>query len=256
MNVKYLTFLLSGLLLLGTANAADWWRPVPGTSWQIQFQGKIDTSYKVKTYDIDLFDTPQAVIDKLHSSGVKVICYFDAGTFEEWRSDASEFPAIVLGNPMKDWPGEWWLDIRRIDLLSPIMEARLDLAQQKKCDAVDPDNVDGYTNDTGFPLTADDQLQYNQWLSEQAHARGLAVGLKNDLDQVPDLLNYFDFAINEQCIQYQECNMLTPFILAHKPVFGIEYRGFERRVCAEANRRNFDTIMKRQSLNAWRRSCR
>lgn len=256
MSVRILTCLLSVIFLLGTAEAADWWRPVPNTSWQIQLQGRIDTSYKVKIYDIDLFDAPQTVIDALHARGIKVICYFNAGAYEEWRDDAGSFPAIVLGHPMQDWPGEWWLDIRRIDLLSPIMEARLDLARQKKCDAVDPDNVEGYANDTGFPLTADDQLQYNQWLSEQAHARGLAIGLKNDLNQIPDLLDYFDFAINEQCVQYQECNMLTPFISANKPVFGIEYRGFQRRVCTEANQRNFDTLMKRLSLNAWRRSCR
>ena len=207
-------------------------------------------------YDVDLFDTPQSVIDKLHSRGVKAVCYFNAGGFEEWRDDANAFPSDVLGNPLDGWPGERWLDIRRIDVLAPIMEARLDLAQEKRCDGVDPDNVDGYTNATGFPLTAGDQLDYNQWLAEEAHARGLAVGLKNDLDQIPDLVGHFDFAVNEQCIQYQECDLLTPFITANKPVFGIEYKGKKSKVCAKANRRNFDTLMKRLDLKAWRQACR
>lgn len=257
MKAKYLGCLLIGLACFSTANAADWWKPTPGTSWQIQLlQGTINTSYKVKMYDVDLFDTPQSVIDTLHSRGVKVVCYFNAGGFEEWRDDANAFPSNVLGNPLDGWPGERWLDIRRIDVLAPIMEARLDLAQEKRCDGVDPDNVDGYTNATGFPLTAEDQMDYNQWLAEEAHARGMAVGLKNDLHQVPDLVGHFDFAVNEQCVQYQECDLLTPFIIANKPVFGIEYKGKKKKVCAEANGRNFDTLMKRLDLNSWRLACR
>jgi hypothetical protein len=256
MKAKYLGCLLIGLACFSTANAADWWKPTPGTSWQIQLQGTINTSYKVKMYDVDLFDTPQPVIDALHRRGVKVVCYFNAGGFEEWRDDANAFPSAVLGNPLDGWPGERWLDIRRIDVLAPIMEARLDLAQEKRCDGVDPDNVDGYTNATGFPLTAEDQLDYNQWIAEEAHARGMAVGLKNDLGQIPDLAGYFDFAVNEQCVQYQECDLLTPFIIANKPVFGIEYKGKKNKVCANANRRNFDTLMKRINLYPWRRACR
>lgn len=256
MKVKYLGCLVIWLACFSTAPSADWWKPAPGTSWQIQLQGAIKTSYKVKVFDIDLFDTPQPVIDKLHRRGAKVICYFNAGGFEDWRGDANVFPADVLGDPLDAWPGERWLDIRRIDALAPIMEARLNLALEKHCDGVDPDNVDGYANATGFPLNGQDQLNYNQWLSEQAHARGLAVGLKNDLGQIPDLVAHFDFAVNEQCVQYQECGLLTPFIMENKPVFGIEYQGKKSRICAEANRRKFDTLMKRLGLDAWRRACR
>ncbi|MDP2902963.1 MAG: endo alpha-1,4 polygalactosaminidase [Methylovulum sp.] len=256
MKAKYLVCLAVGLMCIGMANAAGWWKPTPATSWQIQLQGKINKSFNVKMYDIDLFDTPQSVIDNLHSRGIKVACYFNAGGFEEWRDDAGAFPAAVLGKALDNWPGERWLDIRRIGLLAPIMEARLNLAQEKLCDGVDPDNVDGYTNATGFPLTAEDQLDYNRWLSEEAHARGLAVGLKNDLDQIIGLVTHFDFAINEQCQQYQECDLLTPFIMANKPVFEIEYKGNRNKVCMAANRRNFDALMKRLDLNAWRRACR
>ena len=69
-----------------------------------------------------------------------------------------------------------------------IMQARLDLAVQKRCDGVEPDNVDGYANDTGFDLSSLDQLTYNQWLASEAHTRNLSIGLKNDLDQVPALV--------------------------------------------------------------------
>ena len=99
-----------------------------------------------------------------------------AGTFENWRPDASSFPASVRGKS-NGWPGEKWLDIRQIAVLGPIMGARMDWAVSKHCDGIEPDNVDGYTDSTGFPLTAQDQLLYNRMLASEAHQRNLSVGL-------------------------------------------------------------------------------
>lgn len=232
------------------------WQPAPGTSWQWQLSGPIDTSYDVDMYDIDLFDVPQSVMDELHNDGRIVICYFSAGSYEEWRLDAGEFPNEVLGNPLDGWPGERWLDIRRLDLLAPIMTAWLDLAVQKGCEGVEPDNVDGYNNDSGFPLTAEDQLTYNTWLAAEAHQRGLSIGLKNDLDQIPELLPYFDWALNEQCFHYDECELLLPFVDAGKAVFGVEYEGDPAVFCPQANAYNFDWLLKDIDLGPDRTACR
>ena len=232
------------------------WRPVPGTGWQWQLQGTVDTSIDVPVYDIDLFDTPQATIDQLHADGRRVICYFSAGSYENWRPDAGSFPAAVLGNTLDGYPDERWLDIRRIDLLGPIMAARLDLAVSKGCDAVEPDNVAGYAQNSGFPLSAADQLRYNLWLANAAHRRNLSVGLKNDLDQLADLQPFFDWALNEQCFQYGECDRLTPFIDAGKAVFGVEYQGDPAVFCPQANSRRFSWLKKRTDLDAWRVDCR
>jgi hypothetical protein len=207
-------------------------------------------------YDIDMFDAPQDTIDQLHAAGRTVVCYFSAGSYEDWRPDAAGFPASVLGNPLEGWPGERWLDIRRIDQLAPIILARLDLAHQKGCDGVEPDNIDGYANDSGFPLSVSDQLLYNRWLAEQAHLRRLSIGLKNDLDQVPDLLSYFDWALNEQCFQYAECDQLIPFIQAGKAVFGVEYELEPEAFCPQANALNFDWLKKNLDLDASRIACR
>lgn len=230
--------------------------PTPGTSWQIQLSGTLNTSLSVKAFDLDLFDTPKATIDTLHSRGTKVICYFSAGSYENWRPDAKSFPSSVIGSALDGWPGESWLDIRQTSILVPIMSARMDLAVQKGCDAVDPDNVDGYTNRTGFPLTSAQQLTYNRALASEAHKRGLAVGLKNDLSQVSGLLDAFDFAVNEQCQEYNECNQLLPFISHNKAVFGIEYSGTQTTVCSQANKLNFDTLLKHLSLDSYRVACR
>jgi hypothetical protein len=232
------------------------WRPRPGTSWQWQLSGTIDTSFDVSMYDVDLVDVPQGTIAELKSQGRVVICYFSAGTWEPFRPDSGAFPDGVLGNMLDHFPDERWLDIRRMDVLAPIMEARLDLAAFKGCDGVEPDNVDGYSNDSGFPLSAQDQLDYNRWLAEHAHARGLSVGLKNDLAQVGELEPFFDWALNEQCFEFDECELLLPFVDAGKAVFGVEYNRDPDEFCPEANRMNYDWLLKRIDLDAFRLACR
>ncbi len=245
------------LVTASPSPSADWWQPHPGTSWQWQLDsGQIDISFDVQMYDIDLFDVPAATIAQLHTDGRVVICYFSAGSWEDWRPDAGDFPPAVIGNPLEGWPGEKWLDIRQIDALAPIMRARLDLAVQKGCDGVEPDNVDGYINDTGFPLTYADQLNYNRFLAAEAHARGLSVGLKNDLGQIPDLVADFDWALNEECFTYQECDRLLPFIQAGKAVFGVEYDLNPADFCPQANAMDFDFLKKHWNLDAWRVACR
>jgi hypothetical protein len=231
------------------------WVPPANTSWQIQLQGKVKTTFDVRLYDVDLFDTPQATINALHAAGRRVACYFSAGSYENWRFDASRFPAAVKGNG-NGWPGEQWLDIRRLDLLIPIMEARLNLCKAKGFDTVDPDNMDGYTNSTGFPLTAADQLAYNASIANAAHARGLTVALKNDLNQTTQLVPYFDWALNEQCFQYQECGLLNPFRNAGKAVMNIEYALGVKKFCPAANLLNFNSLKKAKALKAPRKACR
>jgi len=225
-------------------------------SWQIQYTGQMDIDLDVGVFNLDLFDTSPSMIEELHRRGIFVMCYFSAGSYEDWRPDTSQFSPEVLGKDMEGWPGEKWLDIRRMDLLSTIMEERLDLAVQKRCDGVDPDNVNGYVNDTGFPLTARDQLVYNIFLSETAHQRSLAIGLKNDLDQAADLVPYFDWIINEECFSYQECHLLQPFIDAGKPVFVIEYELEPEEFCTQANQMGFNALVKNWELDAYRVDCR
>lgn len=196
------------------------WAPDVGASWQWQIQGTIDTSLDVDVYDIDLFDPPDATFDALEDRGI--VCYFSAGSWEDWRDDADEFPDTALGEDLDGWPGERWLDIRD-DTVREGMAARLDRAAERGCDAVEPDNVDAYTHATGFSLTYAEQRDYNLWLADQAHDRGLAIALKNDLDQLEDLVDAFDFAVNESCHDYDECDRLAIFTDAGKAALVAEY---------------------------------
>jgi hypothetical protein len=236
---------------------ASVWHPQPGTSWQWQLSGTIDPSLDVKMYDIDLFDAPQTVIDGLHARGVHVICYFSAGSREDWRPDANLFPANAIGNHLDGWPNEEWIDTRS-PVVRQIMQARLDRAASKSCDGVEPDNVDGYKNNNGLGLTAATQLDYNAFLASEGHARNLSVGLKNDTDQIPQLVDHFDWVLDEQCFQYSECDTLAPFVNANKAAFEVEYgtQTLASSVCPQANAANLDTLIKDMNLDAFRVSCR
>ena len=238
------------------------WIPLAADTWQWQLSGTVNTSYAVDAYDIDLFDSSAALIQGLHDQGRKVICCFSAGSYENWRPDSGAFNAADLGNTLDGWPGERWLDIRSANVRD-IMKARFDLAMQKGCDGMEPDNVDGYTNSTGIALTAADQLAYNRFLAQEAHQRNLAVALKNDVAQAADLVADFDFAVNEQCHEYDECDDLEPFINAGKPVFNAEYAdGFvndtaaRQALCEDARNRNFRTLILPLALDdSFRYSC-
>jgi hypothetical protein len=234
--------------------------PKPGTSWQWQLSGSIDLSIDAAVYDIDPFapDTPTDTIAKLHAAGRKVICYFDCA-YEPGRSDTALLEPFK-GNPIEGWPGQFWVDFRQPQVRA-VMQARIDKAVGLGCDAVEPDDIDAIDNNPGFPLTAADQLDFATFLAVTAHSRGLSVGLKNNLAQVAQLVSVFDFAVNEQCFEYNECETLKPFIAANKAVFNTEYTSGDlqqraAQVCAAQNTLNFDSIVKRLELGPERVSCR
>ena len=237
------------------------WQPDVSDTWQWQLDGTVNTTYAVNVYDIDLFDSSAQLIRQLHDGGHKVVCYFSAGSSEAWRPDNGDFNQKDLGNTMDGWEGETWLDIRSANVRK-IMQARLDLAKQKGCDGVEPDNIAGYSNATGFPLTAEDQLDYNRFLAQEAHDRNLAIALKNDIEQAADLVSDFDFSVNEQCHEYDECDGLAPFINAGKPVFNAEYAydyndsDAMQALCADALNRDFRTLVLPLDLDdSFRYSC-
>jgi hypothetical protein len=246
-----------------------WWTPKASDAltWQWQLNGVVNTSVNVNVYDIDLFDTTKQEIKFLKDQGRTVICYFSAGTYEGWRSDWKTFFSFVVNDSyngskppfagkMADW-NERWLDIRRMDLLTPIMTSRLELAAANGCDGVEPDNVDAYSNaqETRLNITASDQLAYNRWLATKAHELGLAVGLKNDVEQTTELVNDFDFAINEQCFQHNECAAYKSFTNQDKAVFGVEYVGDPSIFCPKAKALHLSWMFKKLSLMAYRIGC-
>lgn len=240
---------------VNTASADfEYWMPTSNMTFQIQFTGDLDLDIDADIFDLDAFDTDLSVVEQLHQSGKYVICYINAGAVENWRPDANLYPSNVIGKAYQGWPGEHWLDIRDMDSLAPILEARLNLCKSKGFDGVEFDNVDSYQNETGFDLTANDQLIFNRWLSDAAHQRGLAVGLKNDPDQIIDLEPWFDFLILESCFEQNWCEKAEPFLLADKPVIVIEFSNIDK-YCAIAKDKSITLLQKKLKLDAWRKTC-
>ena len=127
-----------------------------------------------------------------------------------------------------------------------MMRARTDRVAATGFDGIEYDIADTYANGDapGFHVSAETQLEYNTALTEMAHEDGLAVALKNDGGQIPQLEPHYDIAINEQCFQYHECDGYAAFIDAGKPVFEAEYKRQPREFCPEANAAGISAIQK------------
>lgn len=228
--------------------------------WHIQFNPSPTPQPDVAYWNLDLFDISSETMQSLRANGTFVMCYFSAGSWEDWRPDASQFPSEVLGNNLQGWPGEKYLDIRS-PVVRDLMAARMDLGISKGCDGFDPDNMDTYQANSGFSLTEQDEIDYYMFLADYAHTRDKKIGLKNALTIIPALLPSMDWSINEQCFAYGECGLLMPVVLAGKPVFNLEYAevGQEAakaaQVCPQANATGFTTLIKHQSLDAFEIPC-
>ena len=242
----------------------SFWSPTTFTSWQIELAHPLtNTTFNATAYDIDMFENNATTISALHSQGRKVICYLSAGSYENWRPDAASFDNKTdLGKPLDGWPGEWWLSTNSTNVRN-IMLSRLDLASTKGCDGVDPDNVDGYDNDNGLDLSQADAVDYVNFLANAAHARNLSIGLKNAGEIIPQVIGKMQWAVNEQCVQYGECDSWQSFVEVGKPVFNIEYPDgapnvAEQKVdsiCSDEDAKGFETVLKKMDLDDWVEAC-
>lgn len=209
--------------------------------WQLQ--GNVRTHHKVDVYNIDLEDNENnGVITKLKNSGKTVVCYMSAGSYEEWRSDKRRFNKTRdLGNPLGSWPGEYYLNIKSSNVRN-IMKSRINRAAAAGCDGIEPDNVDAYQASNGLGITAQDQIDYLLFLANYAHSKGLSIGLKNSVGLIKKgkLEKVFDWALNESCYTYNECDLLKPFVAQGKAVFIAMYgkKSVSSR-CANARARKF-----------------
>lgn len=239
---------------------ADVWSPALRTTWQWQLTGRIDTSVDVAMYDVDLFEARDVDLDQLRADGHTLICYFSAGSLEDFRDDVGFVSDDAVGKKLDGWDDERWLDVTHPHAFE-LARRRLDLAAERGCDGVEPDNVDGYVNGTGFPLTEAEQLQFNRFLADEAHARNLSVGLKNDVDQLGELEPWFDWALNEECVAFDECGRYGPFLDTDKAVFHTEYvdesseaPNLLGEVCG-ARPADFSTLVKTWDLGAEHFAC-
>ncbi|KAI0427156.1 glycoside hydrolase superfamily [Xylaria sp. FL1042] len=246
-----------------SSGSASITQPSIGTTWDYPLGFSLTTSNANKStifYPVDLENTSADTIAALQGAGHTIVCYFSAGSVEDYRSDADEFPASAIGNTLDGWPDEKWLDTRDATVRS-IMAARIASAASKGCVGVDADNIDAYENDPGFDLTEDDAVDYVKYLAQTAHDAGLAYGLKNGGAIVDRVVDVAEWAINEQCAEYTECADWAPFVEAGKPVFHVEYTDSDdatsvsaaqmQKACAADGQSGFSSIVKHNTLDNW-----
>lgn len=222
----------------------SWWKPTANVGqwyWQLSDALNTNNANTVNILDTDPDLVTAAQISTWKANRVaaggnpKAICYVSAGTAENFRADYQQFLDIdqarraagdsngILGGVLPEWQDERWLDGEDFQYFQHLIAARVDQCVADGFDAVEFDNMDGYTNDPAT-LTASEQLTYNRALASLAHSKNLGVFLKNDVDQLTALQPDFDGAINEQCNEFGECGGYSVFLNANKPVFQAEYQ--------------------------------
>ena len=223
-----------------------------------------------KVIDIDGFNNSAADVAALHGAGYKVVCYIDTGVWEAGRPDDGDFPGAskyvstkpdpgspatlpqyagvnILGNPDQNNGdgGNWssgghpnlYMDVANQGAILPIEYKRIDMCKQKGFDAIEPDEMDDYSNSPGFAdVTYAAQVSYNKAIAAYAHGSAnslapISIGMKDDIEQSKDLAGSFDWVLNEECYEYSECTSsdngggLTNFKQANKAVWVAEYPG-------------------------------
>lgn len=223
-----------------TVPPGTWWKPTNEKPLHLHWQLSDTFAYPgdvvpgQSLYDIDGDLSSAQTVAQLHAAGYKVICYMEVGSVENFRDDYQDFVALgVVGKEQSDWPGEFWLDIStqaNIDKILPLMKARMvNWCQAKGFDAIEPDtsDVEG--------ASAAQIISYAKQIAALAHSLGLGIGLKNNAGSSAAALEpSYDWALVEQCWEYDECDgFRTSFLAANKPVFNVEYNTAPN--CASAN---------------------
>lgn len=229
------------------------------TTWDWQLTQPVNLANKVSVFDLHPDVVSAAQLERLKSGGVYTICYLSVGTLENNAPDEADFPKRVIGKVYADWPQERFLDIRRIDDLLPIMKKRFAVCKKLGFQAIEPDNMDVFDNDSGFALTEADGVRYFNVLAGAAHSMGLGFGQKNAPQLASKLVKNSDFIITEGCFRNSFCKDVLAYIRAGKPVLDAEYRDEKvdfTAACKAAKKMKISMILKDRDLTRNYRACR
>lgn len=219
----------------GSARTADD-PPLPpvDATFDYQLGGAYDTTVAVVARDRT--DPPAGAA----GDDVYDICYVNG--FQTQPGEADDWPADLLlrderGDVVIDaeWPDEVLVDIttpeRRAAVASIVGDWIAGCAADG-FDAVEIDNLDTYARSAGA-ISPDDAVATIRLLAQRAHAEGLAIGQKNAaelLDRVDG--TGLDFAVVEQCHEYDECDAFADAYDDHVLVIEYDEEAFTRG-CAE-----------------------
>ncbi|MFI6010639.1 endo alpha-1,4 polygalactosaminidase [Streptomyces sp. NPDC051243] len=181
--------------------------PEPGVAFDYQIGGAYPPPTGVRAVSRDRTAKP--------APGVYNICYVNAfqaqPDAESWWED--HHPDLLLRDDDgalvvdEDWD-EALLDIStaaKRERLAGIVGKWIDGCAEAGFQAIEADNLDSNERSDGL-LTAADDLAFGKLLAARAHAAGLAIGQKNAAGMAQQGRRLgFDFAVAEECGQYDEC---------------------------------------------------
>jgi hypothetical protein len=173
----------------------------------------------VDIYDVDGFLTTAAQVRRIHRAWEaatlphpRTFCYLDLA-WEDYRPDASrtsrggQFPPDTLGKIYYGYPQERWVDLRRLDALKPMIDARIRMCARKGFDAIELDDIDSFEppSTSGFNLTPGDAQNFLAYVDNEVHRQGMTVLWKNTGILSWWGRDYSDGAVVEECYTYGEC---------------------------------------------------
>lgn len=224
--------------------------PPAGVLWQAKLSGAVDIAEDAELFYLDVSLQDPDDLQALHAQERHYLCYLSAGSLENFRDDADEFPDAVIGRPLANFPEERWLDVRA-PVVRELMALRIQALAAAGCDGVPPSSLAVHAADTGFELTVEDALDYARWFAERIHAAGMSAGLTAPAALTGQLWPTFDFGLAIDCLEGTQCAEFAVFDAASKPVLHIELgdEGSAARICNEAESLGFVPLVTSPSFN-------
>ena len=227
------------------------------TYWDWQLTEPLDLSVRVSLLITDMDAVTPEQVAELKSRDVSPMCYISVGSREDYRDDVADFPAHVVGEPLGDWPGEVYVDIRAPEVMN-IMKVRIDRCASMGFVGMEADNIDLFENENGFGISKADSLTYVRAIADYAHSKGLTIAQKNAPELVPDLVGEMDFLLFEQCFKYDFCDEAEPYLDAGKDVLVVEYKEVQidwDAMCNQAKDMGLHLLLKDQEITAGGKAC-
>jgi len=162
------------------------------------------------------------MVNKYKQQGYKVAGYISAGSWEDWRTDKSSFPASVFGASYDGWEGETWFLVSKWKELIPGMTKRMNKLKEKGFQLVEFDNTEFETG------SKSDMVDYALELAKIAKSNSLLPLYKNGaelIDQDSRIKDAFSGFIVEEAFKYDETNT---FASINKPTWFFEYESVDK----------------------------
>ena len=208
----------------------------PSWDWQIGATSEADIQVPagVNLMDVDGFAVSAATIQSYRAQGIYTVCYINAGSYQPGLPDSADYPESLNLQADPDWPGEYFLDVTDVfkpgSVLASILGKRLDMCKAKGFDALEPDNLQNDENIMSGQITTQAQLDFNGWIANLAHEKGLAVLQKNGPDKILQtttagvrMVDAFDGILDEECQKFSECDALSEYSKRGKIALDVEY---------------------------------